>query len=116
MVKFDNVKFEIERRRCVIIFLIDGDLIITNSQNIQNVIDKEIEKGKEKVIFDFQKIGYIDSFGIGIIVKTKSALDKRKRMMAVIVNKSTRRLFEKCHLDEHINLFDNEEKAFNYLK
>ena len=50
------------------------------------------------------EVNYIDRFGIGVIVNTKSQVDKKKGRFKVLVNPVLMNLFEKCHLDEYIDL------------
>jgi len=90
-----------------------GDLIITNAKGLQRHIDKAIADGMTDIILNLTQIDYIDSFGIGVVVKTKSEIDKRKGRLKVIVNPTLMTLFEKCHLDDYIDLevSEGEEKA-----
>ncbi|MGC9326249.1 MAG: STAS domain-containing protein [Candidatus Hinthialibacter sp.] len=81
-----------------------GDLIITNAQGLQRHIDQALKEGATNLVLDFSKIQYIDSFGIGVVVKTKSDIDKKKGRFRVIVNQTLHNLFQKCHLDEYIDL------------
>ncbi len=81
-----------------------GDLIITNAQGLQRHVDQALKEGVKNILLDFSRIQYIDSFGIGVIVKTKSEVDKRKGRFHVVVNPSLQNLFQKCHLDEYIDL------------
>ncbi len=81
-----------------------GDLIITNAKSLQRHIDKAIEENQYDQILNLSKIDYIDSFGIGVVVKTKSEIDKKKGRLRVVVNPTLMSLFEKCHLDDYIEL------------
>ncbi len=81
-----------------------GDLIITNAQSLQNRIDKALNEGAQNITLDFLEIQYIDSFGIGVVVKTKADIDKKRGRFHVILNEGLYSLFQKCHLDEYIDL------------
>ena len=87
-----------------------GDLIITNAQGLQRHIDQAIKDGATNILLDFSRIQYIDSFGIGVVVKSKSEVDKKKGRFRVIVNETLMKLFEKCHLDEYIDLQNQEDQ------
>lgn len=88
-----------------------GDLIITNAQGLQRHIDQAIKAGAQNITLDFSRIHYIDSFGIGVVVKTKSEVDKKKGRFRVIVNPTLQNLFQKCHLDEYIDLQTPEDES-----
>jgi anti-anti-sigma factor len=81
-----------------------GDLIITNAEALQKRIDKALDEGAINITLDFLEIQYIDSFGIGVIVKTKADVDKKRGRLRVMLNDSLYSLFQKCHLDEYIDL------------
>lgn len=81
-----------------------GDLIITNANQMQDVIDEAIQQGHTEIHLDLTGIQYIDSFGIGVVVKTKTEIDKRKGRLIVQVNPTLQELFAKCHLDDYIEL------------
>ncbi len=87
-----------------------GDLIITNAGGLQRRIDKALDEGFTEITIDLSGIEYIDSFGIGVIVKTKSDTDRVKGRLRVVVNATLHYLFEKCHLDDYIDL-ELEEKT-----
>jgi len=81
-----------------------GDLLITNANDLQDLLDAAVKQGLNDILLDMLEVNYIDSFGIGVIVKTKSQVDKKKGRFKVLVNPVLMNLFEKCHLDEYIDL------------
>lgn len=99
-----------ERANGIYRVTINGDLLITNANDLQNQLDNAVKAGISEIIIDMQKVNYIDSFGIGVVVKTKSQVDKKKGWLKVLVNPVLMNLFEKCHLDEYIDLEIVEEE------
>ncbi|HOJ58998.1 MAG TPA: STAS domain-containing protein [bacterium] len=101
-----------ERRdqECYVIKII-GDLIITNAKGLQRHLDKAIEEGAREITLDMSRIDYIDSFGIGVVVKTKSMVDEKKGRLKVIANPTLQNLFQKCHLDDYFDVRVKEETA-----
>ncbi len=81
-----------------------GDLIISNAKVLQKEIDQTLDDGGINLIINLAGVDYIDSFGIGVIVKTKTEIDKKKGRLRVLVNETLMKLFEKCHLDDYIDL------------
>src|SRR3990167_6377861 len=92
-----------------------GDLIISNADRLQSRIDQAIKAGSTFIILDLSGVAYIDSFGIGVVIKTKSEIDKKRGRLRVIVSPTIHTLFEKCHLDDYIDLelkpIEGEEAA-----
>lgn len=91
----------------------EGDVIISNAGRLQACLDRALEDGANPVLLDLSGVDYIDSFGIGVVVKTKAEMDKRKGRFRVLVNRTILTLFEKCHLDDYIELelTGNEDPA-----
>ncbi|MFB3786570.1 MAG: STAS domain-containing protein [bacterium] len=81
-----------------------GDLIITNAKGLQRHIDKAIEEGVREITLDLSRIDYIDSFGIGVVVKTKYMVDEKKGRLKVVANPTLQNLFRKCHLDDYFDV------------
>ena len=55
-----------------------GDLILTNADTLQTRIDQAIKDGMVTITLDLSQVDYIDSFGIGVVVKTKSEIELKK--------------------------------------
>ncbi len=81
-----------------------GDVIISNASTLQCTIDKAVGDGATAITLDLSQVNYIDSFGIGVVVKTKSEVDKLQGRFKVIVSDTLQTLFEKCHLDDYVDL------------
>lgn len=100
----DQIKLETQQENGELFIRAEGDVIISNANQLQTKIDESIENGSSIVTLDLSKVDYIDSFGIGVVVKTKSEIDKKHGRFRVIVSETLQTLFHKCHLDDYIDL------------
>jgi len=100
----EHIKLETHQQNGGVCIRATGDLIITNANQLQTKLDETIEEGTIVLTLDLSNVEYIDSFGIGVVVKTKSEVDKRQGRFKVIVNQPLQSLFHKCHLDDYIDL------------
>lgn len=100
----EKLQLEIQYQNGGVCIKAIGDLIITNANQLQSKLDETIEAGTAVVTLDLSRVDYIDSFGIGVVVKSKSEVDKRQGRFKVVVNPSLQNLFHKCHLDDYIDL------------
>lgn len=100
----EHIKLETQQNNGEVCIKADGDIIITNANQLQSKIDESLENGGSILTLDLSKVDYIDSFGIGVVVKTKSEIDKLKGRFRVIVSQALQTLFHKCHLDDYIDL------------
>src|SRR5436189_5594539 len=52
----------------VVVVGVEGQLIVGNRQELKQKVLDALEEGSRKFIIDFSKTGYIDSFGLGVLV------------------------------------------------
>lgn len=56
----------------IAVFRIEGDFtrITCEAPTLHDRVKNELEDGKRKIVFNFEKAGFVDSFGVGQIVAT----------------------------------------------
>jgi anti-sigma B factor antagonist len=79
---------------------VEGQLIVGNRQELKQRVLDELERGERKFLVDFDKTGYIDSSGLGVLV----SLSKRIRelngdLRLSNLNDDLKTLFELTKLD-----------------
>ena len=96
----------------IVIVEIEGQLIVSNRQELKQRVLDEAEAGARKVVVDFAGTGYIDSAGLGVLV----SLAKRLRELGgdirlANLNDDLRTLFELTKLDTLFQISDSRERA-----
>ena len=81
-----------------------GDLLITNADGLKRHLDRVIADGVRTLILDMSGVGYIDSFGVGVVVETQSLVDEQHGRFRVLVNETISRIFLKSHLDGYVDI------------
>ena len=81
-----------------------GDILISNAEGLQRRLDEAIDSDAQTIILDVSRVGYIDSFGVGVVVETQSKVDKRHKRFRVLINEPLSRIFLKSHLDGYIDI------------
>jgi stage II sporulation protein AA (anti-sigma F factor antagonist) len=78
----------------------------SNSKNIENYIDNLIINKKVKNLkFDFKKVRYIDSSGIGVLIVCKKKLELLGGGLSLIhVNDQVQNLFSTLHIDQILEI------------
>lgn len=110
-----NVKHFIEDK--LLVFEITEELDHHASERIRRRADYEIQRFMpKKVIFDFNRVVFMDSAGIGLVIgryKTASCFGGKLEMRNV--NKKIRKVFEMSGILDIIPIVDsqNEEKIAN---
>ena len=92
---------------------VDGQLVVSNRQELKQAILHEVEQGARLVVVDFSKSPYIDSSGLGALV----SLGKRLRELGgdlrlAGLNDDLRTLFDLTRLDALFPLYATRDDAF----
>lgn len=75
-------------------------------------VDKLVEKGVSKAIFDLTKVTRIDSAGLGIIVMSCGKLKKAGGDLRLVgVQDSVRSVFSMTQVDKVVGMFDSTDAA-----
>jgi anti-sigma B factor antagonist len=106
------MSLHVSRDGDVVIVEIEGQLIVSNRQELKQRVLDEAEGGARKVLVDFARTGYIDSAGLGVLV----SLAKRLRELGgdirlANLNDDLRTLFELTKLDTLFQIADTREHA-----
>lgn len=99
-----------------------GDVVVLDVRGHMTLSDNEAslfqyasrlaDDGHRRIVLNLQHVAYIDSVGIGEIVRTFLHLGHRGGTMAVCsVSARTREVLLSTRLDTVIHLFDTEEQA-----
>lgn len=96
----------------VVVVEVEGQLIVSNRQELKQRVLDEAEGGARKILVDFARTGYIDSAGLGVLV----SLAKRMRELGgdlrlANLNDDLRTLFELTKLDTLFQIADSREQA-----
>ncbi len=105
---------EIYRREVgdVVIFDINGEIDLYNAPEIKEKIKDEMNKNKVNVIINLDRVSYIDSSGIGVLISSLSNLKKIGGALKLInVYASVRKVFELTKLTSFFDIYDNESDA-----
>ena len=110
---------EIERRESsdVVIFDINGEIDLYNAPEIKETIKEEMNNGKVNIIINLDKVSYIDSSGIGVLISSLSNLKKVGGALKLInVYASVRKVFELTKLTSFFDIYDSEDAALAAFK
>jgi stage II sporulation protein AA (anti-sigma F factor antagonist) len=111
------LQVKITNKGTTLIVGIIGELDHHSAEYIKQKIDGELMKATIKnVVFDFSKVSFMDSSGIGVILGRYKNIQKINGK-AAIVNPSSQiaKIFEMSGLFKIIPLYDNINKAINEI-
>lgn len=105
-----DFKYEIKGR--VIIISLTGELISPQALDLDKKIFNVIEKeNKNRVILNLEKVDFIDSTGLGVLVSIKLYCKKHAIMFATVgVNEKIKRTFTVTEMSSFLNIHDTIDK------
>ncbi|MBI1810058.1 MAG: STAS domain-containing protein [Gemmatimonadetes bacterium] len=91
---------------------VEGQLIVSNRQELKQKVLDALEKGARKVLVDFGRTSYIDSSGLGVLV----SLAKKRRELGgdlrlANLDDDLQTLFELTKLDTLFQISESRERA-----
>lgn len=101
----------------IVIFDITGEIDLYNAPEIKEKIKDEMNKNKVNIIINLDKVTYIDSSGIGVLISSLSNLKKVGGALKLInVYASVRKVFELTKLTSFFDIYDSEQDALASFK
>ncbi len=108
--------FQVEKVNDVLVVDVEGQLIVGNRQELKQKVLEELEKGERKFVVDFEKTGYIDSSGLGVLVSlSKKVREQGGELRLANLNEDLKTLFELTKLDTLFFIADSREGALKDL-
>lgn len=108
--------FQVEKINDVLVVDVEGQLIVGNRQELKQKVLEELQNGQLKFVVDFEKTGYIDSSGLGVLVSlSKKIREKGGELRLANLNEDLRTLFELTKLDTLFHIADSRDGALQGL-
>ncbi len=110
------MSFTLSKEGDVTVVDVDGQLIVGNRQELKQRILQELENGERRFVIDFERTGYIDSSGLGVLVSlSKKIREQGGELRLAALNEDLRTLFELTKLDTLFTIAENREEALKGL-
>lgn len=98
----------------VLIFDIEGEIRRSDITDItlHQMIKQQLENGKRKILLNFEKVEFIDSFGVGeILASYISTNNLGGKLKLVRISKKLFLIFQVTMLTKVLEIFDDEQVA-----
>jgi len=96
----------------VVILDIQGEIDLYNAPEIKKSIKDQTDANKKNIIINLEKVSYIDSSGIGVLISSLSQLRKIGGGLKITnVFASVKKVFELTKLTSFFDIYENEEAA-----
>jgi anti-anti-sigma factor len=107
-------------KNSVIIFDIDGEIRRSDITDVtlHQLVKDELEQGKKHILLNFEKVDFIDSFGVGeILASYISTHNLGGKLKLARISKKLFLIFQVTMLTKVLDIFDEEDLALrSFLK
>ncbi len=104
--------FEVHRQGDITVLDVEGQLIVGNRQELKQKVLEELNDGERKFLIDFDRTGYIDSSGLGVLVSlSKKIREQGGELRLANLNEDLRTLFELTKLDTLFQISSSRDEA-----
>jgi len=104
----------------VVIFDIEGEIRRSDITDVtlHQLVKDELERGKKQILLNFEKVDFIDSFGVGeILASYISTHNLGGKLKLARISKKLFLIFQVTMLTKVLDIFDEEDLALrSFLK
>ncbi|MBN2534227.1 MAG: STAS domain-containing protein [Spirochaetales bacterium] len=91
---------------------LDGDFDLYSSYKVKEDIEKLIEQGNHTILFNMEKVKYLDSTGIGVLIRVLLLLKPKNGIMRLFkVHEAPMKVLKLTMLTQMLGVYDTEETA-----
>ena len=95
---------------------IQGEIDVYTSPKLKEALTKLIEQQKYNIIIDLEKVRYIDSTGLGVLIGTLKKVREHNGTICIIcTNPQIKKIFNITGLVKIFGIYKNEEEALKNL-
>jgi anti-sigma B factor antagonist len=106
--------FEVHKEGDITVLDVEGQLIVGNRQELKQRVLEELENGERQFLIDFDRTGYIDSSGLGVLVSlSKKIREQGGELRLANLNEDLRTLFELTKLDTLFQISSSRDEALS---
>ena len=106
------LRVDIENRADHIVVTAVGEIDASNADMVDGAISNALIDGYKQVLLDFARVTFIDSTGLGVLVKAHRSADAAEARFAIVhPTPQTRKLIRVLGLDQLLYLYDSHAEA-----
>ena len=106
------LRVDIEDRGDHVVITVGGEIDAATADTLATAVSGALTDGYQKVLVDFAQVTFIDSTGLGVLVKShRSAVATDAEFAVVHPTPQTRKLIRVLGLDQLLNIYDSHDEA-----
>lgn len=101
-----------EKTKKIKIVEIEGEVDVYTSMELKKELNNLIDNGEKRIVVNLEKVVYMDSSGLGILVAILKRIRSEKGNMKLIkLTPGIKKIFELTRLTKFFEIFDAEDTA-----
>jgi anti-sigma B factor antagonist len=106
------LRVETEDREGLALVKAVGEIDVSTAETLAEAVSKSLDAGQPRVLVDFAEVTFIDSTGLGILVRSHRAAEARGATFGIVnPTPQTLKLIRVLGLDQLLSIFDSPEDA-----
>ena len=106
------LRVDIEDRTDHAVVTAAGEIDAATADTVATAVSGALSDGYKRVLLDFAKVTFIDSTGLGVLVKSHRAAEATHARFAVVhPTPQTRKLIRVLGLDQLLHIYDTPDEA-----
>lgn len=106
------MQIRVDKVNNVAFVAVDGEISADHISQLQDVFAQIIKEGENKVVMDFEKVSFIDSSGLSVLIEMIRQLRRVNGKLALChVNKAIQEIFEITKVHKLIAIHENRQMA-----
>lgn len=106
------LRVDIEDRADHTVVTADGEIDAATADTVADAVAAALDNGHDNVLLDFARVTFIDSTGLGVLVKSHRAAEAKGAHFGVVhPTPQTRKLIRVLGLDQLLHIYDSLDQA-----
>jgi anti-sigma B factor antagonist len=101
----------VERRNSSVIVHLVGELDLYNAPAVRTTLLELCAEQPERVVIDLQKVAFVDSTGLGVLIEARTKLQNRGSFLLAAPGLETHRALQISGLDRHLSVHETVDLA-----
>ncbi len=106
------LRVDTEDRADHVLVTANGEIDAATADQVGDAVASALDGGHKRVLLDFAHVTFIDSTGLGVLVKSHRAAEANDARFAVVhPTPQTRKLIRVLGLDQLLHIYDSLDQA-----
>lgn len=111
-----DFKLETKEVKSVPLLKVQGEMDIYTAPRVRSRMVDLVDQGKYNIIVDLQKVDFLDSSGLGVLVGGLKRVKPHKGSIVLVINEDKiLKIFKITGLTKVFPIFDTEKKAVSSI-